>query len=244
MTLWEGMLVTIEKEFSQLNRENFLRHRMISRALSPNNKSVTSRYLDHVRNNFYCSINILPKVLDSEVGNPIMTEGYSQGTVQHCHYLNMMLEHLGLRITDFNHITDVGGGYGNFYRIVKNLGYQGIFDIPDFPIMHDIQRYYIEELKLDLPNFISIKDLNPKSRSILFGFHSINEMPMSDRKILEEQYSMYDNIMILYNDIFDRINNLEYFDKLKNKLSNIFDVKIIKDDLKPNGRFLIGSKRK
>ena len=58
MTLWEGMLVTIEKEFSQLNRENFLRHRMISRALSPNNKSVTSRYLDHVRNNFYCSINI------------------------------------------------------------------------------------------------------------------------------------------------------------------------------------------
>ena len=24
MTLWEGMLVTIEKEFSQLNRENFL----------------------------------------------------------------------------------------------------------------------------------------------------------------------------------------------------------------------------
>lgn len=244
MTLWEGMLMTIEKEFSQLNRENFLRHRMISRTLSPNNTSVTSKYLNHVRNNFYCSINILPKVLDPEVGNPIMTEGYSQGTAQHCHYLMVMLEHLKLRITDFNHVTDVGGGYGNFYRIAKNLGYQGTFDIPDFPIMHDIQRYYIEELKLDLPNFISIKNLNPKSRSILFGFHSINEMPMSDRRILEKQYSMYDNIMILYNDKFDRINNIEYFDKLKNKLSDIFDVKIIQDDLKLNGRFLIGSKRK
>ena len=110
--------------------------------------------------------------------------------------------------------------------------------------MHDIQRYYLEELQLDLPNFISIKDLNPKSRSILFGFHSINEMPMSDRKILEKQYSKYDNIMILYNDIFDRVNNVEYFDKLKNRLSDIFDVKIINDDLKPNGRFLIASKRK
>ena len=172
-----------------------------------------------------------------------MTEGYSQGTAQHCHYLMVMLEHLKLRITDFNHVTDVGGGYGNFYRIAKNLGYQGTFDIPDFPIMHDIQRYYIEELKLDLPNFISIKDLNPKSRSILFGFHSINEMPMSDRRILEKQYSMYDNIMILYNDKFDRIDNVEYFDKLKNKLSDIFDIKIINDQLKNNAKFLIGSKR-
>ena len=240
MTLWEKMLVDIEREFEDKN--DFLRHTMISRTISPNNRQVTQKYLDHVREDFNCAINILPKLIDSPVGGVITTEGYSQGTAQHCHYLNIMLKHLKLQITDFDHITDVGGGYGNFYRIAKNLGYQGKFDIVDFPIMHKIQEYYLTELGLDLPNLIEMENINPTGKSILFGFHSINEMPISDRDFLEEKYPMYDNIMILYNYNFDGIDNVDYFEKLKNRLIDVFDVKIIDDQLKTNAKFLIGSK--
>lgn len=242
MTLWEKMLVDIEREFEDKN--DFLRHTMISRTISPNNRQVTQKYLDHVRGDFNCAINILPRIIDSPVGGVITTEGYSQGTAQHCHYLNIMLKYLNLQITDFDHITDIGGGYGNFYRIAKNLGYQGKFDIVDFPIMHKIQEYYLTELGLDLPNLIEMENINPTGKSILFGFHSINEMPISDRDFLEEKYPMYDNIMILYNYNFDGIDNVDYFEKLKNRLIDTFDVKIIDDQLKTNAKFLIGSKRK
>lgn len=241
MTLWEKMLIEIESEFQ--NKERFLQHKTISRTISPNDKINTLNHLNYVRKSKYFSNEVLPKVRDSKVGSPRITEGYSQGTAQHCHYLMVMLEHLGLKITDFNHISDIGGGYGNFYRMARMLGYEGIFDIADFPIMHEIQEYYISQHDLDLPNFIGINDLNPVSKSILFGFHSINEMPFSDRKTLEKKYYLYDHIMILYNDKFDGIDNMAYFRNLKERMSEDFKVDIIQAPLKPNGAFLIGSKK-
>ena len=240
MTLWEKMLGDIEREFQ--SKEKFLKHRTISKTIAPNDSNITKKFLNHVRGNPNCVDNILPKVLDSTIGGLVLTDGYSQGTAQHCFYLNVMLEHLKLEITDFDHITDVGGGYGNFYRMAKKLGYQGTFDIVDFPIMHKIQEYYLTELELDLPNFIEMEKINSKGKSILFGFHSINEMPMSDRDFLEEKYRLYDNIMILYNDHFDGIDNFEYFAKLKDRLSDTFSVSIIDHELKGNAKFLIGSK--
>ena len=90
-----------------------------------------------------------------------------------------------------------------------------------------IQEYYINQHNLDLPNFIGIRDLNPVSKSILFGFHSINEMPLSDRSILEKKYYLYDHVMILYNNKFDGIDNMEYFRDLKERMSKDFTVNII-----------------
>ena len=241
MTLWERMLVNIQSEFR--NKERFLQHKTISKTISPNQRKNTMNHLNYVRKNQYFVNEVLPKVLDSKVGGPTLTDGYSQGTAQHCHYLMIMQEHLGLKITDFDHISDIGGGYGNFYRMSRLLGYKGNFDIADFPIMHEIQEYYIEKHNLELPNFIGLKDLNPNSKSILFGFHSINEMPFTDRKILEKKYYLYDYVMILYNDNFDGIDNMQYFQALKERMSKDFTVNIIQAPLKTNGAFFIGSKK-
>ena len=241
MTLWEDMLIDIKREFQ--TKENFLQHKTISKTISPNHQGNTQKHLDYVNKNDYFLNEILPKVVDTGVGNPGLTKGYSQGTAQHCHYLMIMLDHLHLKITDFDHISDIGGGYGNFYRMAKMLGYKGKFDIADFPIMHEIQEYYISKHNLDLPNFNNIQDLNPVSKSILFGFHSINEMPLSDREILEEKYYLYDHVMILYNDKFDGIDNVEYFKNLKDRMDKAFTIEIIQAPLKPNGAFFIGSKK-
>jgi len=241
MTLWESMLVDIQAEFK--NKERFLQHKTISKTISPNQKQNTLNHLNYVRKNEYFLNEVLPKVRDSKVGEPRLTEGYSQGTAQHCHYLMMMLEHLGLKITDFDHISDVGGGYGNFYRMARLLGYKGNFDIADFPTMHEIQEYYIKQHNLDLPNFIDLKDLNPISKSILFGFHSINEMPLSDRDLLEQKYNLYDYVMILYNSVFDGIDNFKYFRGLRERMSKNFTVNIIQAPLKSNGAFLLASKK-
>ena len=154
MTLWESMLVDIQSEFQV--KEKFLQHKTISKTISPNQRKNTLIHLNYVKKNEYFLNEVLPKVLDSTVGDPKLFQGVSQGTAQHCHYLMVMLEHLGLEIKDFNHISDIGGGYGNFYRMARLLGYKGNFDIADFPIMHEIQEYYIKQHNLDLPNFIGI----------------------------------------------------------------------------------------
>ena len=242
MSLWEKMLVNIQSEFK--NKEGFLRHKTISKTMSPNSRDNTLNHLNYVRKNKYISNEVLPKVLDSKIGNPELTEGYSQGTAQHCHYLMVMSEYLGLKITDFDHITDVGGGYGNFYRMARMLGYEGNFDIADFPVIHEIQKYYINEHNLELPNFIGIENLNPNGKSILFGFHSINEMPLSDRKKLEEKYHLYDYIMMIYNNEFDGVDNFEYFENLKNQIGGSFTVEIIDAPLKSNGKFFMATKEK
>ena len=243
-TLWERMLKDIEIYWNKKsqNKEKFLKQKTISKTMHPPNTWLIEKYMKHGKSNDYCS-KILPKIIDPDIGSPTVKEGYSLSTTQHAYYLTVLYENLKLEITDFDHITDVGGGYGNFYRIAKNLGYEKKFDIVDFPIIHEIQKYYITELELDLPDFIEIGDINPKGRSILFGFHSVNEMPMSDRELLEEKYSMYDNIMLLYNSHFDGIDNIEYFEKLKDQLSNTFNVEIIGNEMKGNASFLIASRK-
>lgn len=244
MTLWEDMLEDIERFWinESQNKEKFLKQDTISKTMNPANTWLIERYMKHGKSNEYCS-KMLPKIIDPDIGSPTVKEGYSLSTAQHAYYLTVLYENLKLEITDFDYITDVGGGYGNFYRIARNLGYQKRFDIVDFPIIHQIQKYYITELELDLPDFINIREINPKGRSILFGFHSVNEMPISDRELLEEKYLMYNNIMLLYNNLFDEIDNIEYFEKLKNQLSNTFNVKIISNEMKSNANFLIASRK-
>jgi len=240
MNFWERILIEIESEFK--NKERFLQHKHISVTICPSQKEKTLNHLNHVKKNEYFLNEVLPKVRDSRVGEPILTEGYSQVTAQHCHYLQTMMENLDLKITDFDHISDIGGGYGNFYRMAKLLGYKGNFDIADFPIMHKIQEYYIKQHNLDLPNFIGINDLNPVSKSILFGFCSIDEMPLSDRSILEKKYYLYDYVMILYQNKFDDFDNIEYFKDLKERMSKNFTINLIQAPLRPGGTFFIAKR--
>ena len=68
-------------------------------------------------------------------------------------------------------------------------------------------------------------------------------MPLSDRSILEKKYYLYDHVMILYNNKFDGIDNMEYFRDLKERMSKDFTVNIIQAPLKTNGAFLIASKK-
>ena len=148
MTLWERMLTSIQFEFR--NKENFLQHKTISKTISPNQRKNTLLHLNYVKKDKYFLNEVLPKVLDTTVGGPKLFQGVSQGTAQHCHYLMVMLEHPGLKITDFNH-NDIRGGYGNFYRMARLLGYKGNFDIADS--MHEIQEYYIKQHNPDPPKF-------------------------------------------------------------------------------------------
>ena len=64
-----------------------------------------------------------------------------------------------------------------------------------------------------------------------------------DRDILEKSIIHMTHVMILYNSVFDGIDNFDYFNDLKERMSKDFTVNIIQAPLKTNGAFFIGSKK-
>ena len=85
-------------------------------------------HLDYVKKANIFPMKCCPKVPDQQLVAPKLFRS-QQGTVQHCHYLMVMLEHPGLKITDFDHIDDIGGGYGNLVE------WQGCWDIEEILIL-------------------------------------------------------------------------------------------------------------
>ena len=83
-------------------------------------------------------------------------------------------------------IYDVGGGYGNMCRIIKEMGYTGDYILIDFPELHEIQKFYLENLGLKVSMNIDYQtldnNLKPKGNSLLIATHSINEMPLKETK--------------------------------------------------------------
>lgn len=243
MTQWEDMLRNIEREFTR-NKNTFLRQPTISRTIHPHQKGLIDKYYNQLSDDLFCVVNLLPFVKDASFASPFTSNGYSLTTIQHCHYLNIIKKKFNIEVRDLDHISEIGGGYGNFYRMSSILDFKGTFDMVDFPLMHNIQKHYLSNTmsKYDNVNFIGLSDLQPTGKSLLIGIHSINEMPMSDREILEEKYDQYNYIVIVHNDKFDGIDNIEYFKNLKEKLSRTFKTESFQCPIKNNGHFLVAQK--
>ena len=243
MTQWEDMLKKIDAEFSS-RKDSFLRQPTIARTIHPHQRGVIDKYHNHLKKDMYCVVNLLPFVKDPQFGAPFTSEEYSLTTIQHCHYLNIIKKKFSIELTDLDHISEIGGGYGNFYRMAKILGFKGSFEIADFPLMHKIQKHYLENTvkEYNSADFVNLDQLSPNNKSLLIGIHSINEMPMSDRQKLEKKYNSYDYIVIAHNDKFDGIDNIKYFRNLKETLSETFTVESFHCPVKNNGHFLVAHK--
>ena len=91
---------------------------------------------------------------------------------------------------DVSMITEVGGGYGNFCRLVHQFGYSGSYNIIDMPEMCGIQKCFLTKAlpynvvsKID---FLSVNDIEKNHEmnypSLLIATFSVSEMPIETRK--------------------------------------------------------------
>ena len=132
-------------------------------------------------------------------------------------HLKILQEKLGIFIPDdkITNIVELGGGYGNLARLIRNFGYDGKYTIIDFPLISKIQKDYLSRNNINDVIFSELNkaSLTPQNNdvSILIGTYSISEMPMAERSYLELYYKYYSYIFIAHNDSFDGIDNLSYF---------------------------------
>lgn len=249
-TLWEGMLKQIVKEYQSFPA-SFLRQPTISKTTHPNVQDLAVLYYNDLMQGLFFKERILPGLKDGLVGQPFqfkLLPECSPLTIQHAYHLNLVHEHLGVFIpsSKISRVVEIGGGYGNLCRLIKQFGYAGTYTIVDFPEMLQLQQHYLKQHAVSQVEFVTLEESSlflPSSEvSILIATFSVNEMPMESRKILEDQYNQYDYLFFAYNTAFDGINNIEYFNQLRSNLDPLFETQCIKDKYK-NSWFMLCKKR-
>lgn len=215
--LWVNFQTEIESELHSMPH-NFLRGNTIAKTLHPSQHSSNIEY-------FKASGPMLAYVTDPKIGEPSLgPTGYSQASLQCGYYIQLMKTFLNLDFKDIEHIVDIGGGYGNMYRVLKNMGYNNKYQIIDFPVMHKLQQHFLTNVFPDISNLeqipLDMEKAKPIGKSLLIATHSINEMPLSSRSVIEPYYSNYDYIFINHNYDFVGINNVDYFNGIIKQLEN------------------------
>lgn len=254
-SVWDDMMGAISEEVNE-NPFAFLRSPVTSRALHPDQQGLAKAYFKELCEDAFFVENILPKVSDPPMGGAYRFEDFpyvSPVTVQHLFYLNLIRKKLGCFIPDKKdfRVTEIGGGYGNMCRILKQLSYEGAYRIIDLPSMLSVQQHYLHysltKKQIETVDFLPLCEKNlstySQGQQVLFGTFSINEMPLDTRSIIEPAYKNFDYLFLSYNNFFDGIDNIEYFEKLIKDLSEDFDFNHFADPYRPSW-FLLGKNKK
>jgi len=239
---WQNFLDKIRIEFRD-NKPTFLKQKTIAATTHPR----------HGGMNLYVSLSgydKLDKVKDPQVGSPDIQFGgsHSLTAVQSAHYIKKMEEHMNIRLEDLKEVFDIGAGYGHLCYSFYQCGFDGKYNLIDFPIMNEIQEYF---LKLSIgnknywPEPLQAKYLDPETEdSLLIGTFSINEMPLKDRVIIEPFYKKYKYIMIVHKNNSDfGVDNKKYFKELSDSLSTTHEMKFHKCPLRKNDYYLFGVRK-
>ena len=142
-------------------------------------------------------------------------------------------------------VFEFGGGYGCMARIFSKINSDIKYICFDTSYVNLLQFYYLKHNKLNVgfkkkqffflnsnmeENSKISSDLNVCYLNSLFIANwSISETPIKFRKKFEIIIKNSKYILIGFQENFENINNLKYFNNLKNRISNKFNVNIVKN---------------
>ena len=233
MTLWQDFRKRIHSEWN--GTSDWLRCRTIKQCLHPAQITLAKKLWGELMDTELHA--------DHDYGNPVrLIAGNSSVNLQHHYYIKMIKKHIGS--ISFSHILEVGGGYGNQYRVFKKMGFLGQWEIADFPELLEIQKDFIDRVcENPVVTYSTLNHCwNDRPKQLLLGTFSLNEMPLCDREIFEKNLTKYSHIFIAHNHEFDGIDNYEYFKKLKDRHCLEYNIKHFKDPLYKSSWFWIASR--
>lgn len=184
-------------------------------------RELSVKYWDElIRDDYF--LKFLWAAVDGPVGKPRSFPGFppiSPQSIQHAYCMALMeREGIDLQTSD---VVEIGGGYGNFARILKKRGHAGRYRIVDLPAIHKIQKHYLDQT---VPGhgveFIGLDDIAPAN--VLIGTFSVSEMPMDERNFLEYRYDEYNAVFLATNESFCGFQNIPYFEALAKRMGAKF----------------------
>ena len=245
------------------NITNFLRESFIQKMFFLHNRFFVYAELRDLKKNkrwlFYKKL-----INEDTIGNPIRYFLYpdsSGNRINHVYHLNILSRELNIDLTDIKKVFEFGGGYGCMARIFSKLNKKIKYTCFDTHYVNLLQFYYLKHNNLDVgfskknnfflnSNLKKVKEIQePKLKSLFIANWSLSETPIKFRKNFISIIKKNEFILICFQEKFEDIDNLKYFNNLRYKLSKKFEIKIIKNKFytgnminKHNHYFFVGKK--
>lgn len=217
--MWDDFLSKIEGEFN-FDKKSFLRRTLIKQTIA----CVADKLCDSISS----KIDIENFIEESEIGAPRLYKGFTLASYQHHWHLHLIEKHIK-SIDEFGSIVEIGAGYGNMRRIIGTRCSD--YSIVDFSVMHEIQKYFLENNNVDNTNFISQNEI--KEADLLLASHSICEIPIEERDFIP--WDKIKNAFVYFNPTAFGLENDKYF----NKIAEEYNGKIVTDEIRPRKKYLI-----
>lgn len=167
----------------------------------------------------------------AQVWQPIVDKNYTTTGINHSYYLYKMQEFCKIEINEIDFAFEFGAGCGNMCKTLYDLGFNGKYEIFDFPELLTIQKYFLSKygieadtenkfvlLKFDIDNlFLDIDSINKKR--LFISTHALEESPPNVASKILEQIKDFNYFLIVFSggySMFEKfyIDNGIYYDIL------------------------------
>lgn len=186
---------------------------------------------------------------EDQVGSPMPCTLYPESSgnlIHHAYHVLQIERAFGRRVSDYRTIVEFGGGYGSLCRLIHRLGFTGKYSIYDLPAFSALQRRYLAAVGIhgvecvEGPGVvISRGELSP---ALFIATWSLSESPLEVRESVERGLNNFDNILIAYQESFDGIDNLTYFQDLARRFE-VFSWHDEEIAHLPGSRYLFGTRQ-
>jgi len=135
----------------------------------------------------------------------------TNGNIVHHAYSIFRFEHAtGHHLDGNDAVLEIGGGYGNFCRLLMKRGFAGSYTIYDLPEFLQLQEWYLgRTLAADARRRITFTTSLPAVADLIIGLWSISEMPFDLRDRIKALAPKY--FLIGYQQEFFGLDNVDYF---------------------------------
>ena len=250
------------------NIKNFLRESFIQKMFFLHNRFFVYFELKALKGELNWPI-YKKLIKEDAIGNPIryfLYQNSSGNRINHVYHLSVLSKELNINLYKIKKVFEFGGGYGCMARIFSKLNKQLKYSCFDTHYVNLLQYYYLKHNNLDvgfykknkftliskIPNLRKINNNhNSNLESLFIANWSLSETPIKFRENFIKIIKKNEFILICFQEQFEDIDNLKYFNKLRSKLSKSYEIKILKNKFytgnminKHNHYFFIGKKIK
>lgn len=179
-------------------------------------------------------------LIEDDVGDPVRYFLYPKSSgnqINHVYHLSVLANEMGLNLKkNVKKIFEFGGGYGCMVRIFSKINRNIRYNCFDTPNVSLLQYYYLKHNNLNVgftknkkifltSNFNKIQ----KENDLFIANWSLSEAPLSFRKNFIKIIFKSKYVLISFQEKFEDIDNYDFFNKLRVKLSKKFQIRIIKN---------------
>lgn len=191
----------------------------------------------------------LPLITEDRAGRPSLVPGTSTSAnlIHHAYHALRFRAVTGLDPADFDHVVEIGAGYGSMCRLLYRLG-RGrptftLFDLPEFSAL---QNYFLSRVGVPA-DLVQDPDLlapsrRPQGRTLLVATWSLSEMPIARRNIILSAIGAVDAYLFAFQDQFGEAQNDVQFAALSENMPQV-DWSLEDIDHIPGSRYLFGVRR-